>query len=280
MAVTLCTELFENRQGQWSKDENTYTRVWYVETNSKLDGPATACAAIGLSYGDVYNNGTEHDHYSFCKSIQATPYGDDGHSWHVTAQYGTLSEQQQQDNPLNEPTQYTRSFVNTQEKVWVDVYGNPIRNTAGDVFGNQLERDVSCSVLTISRNLWYDAGSIFMYYVNSVNATPFQGMPPRTWRCMNASVSSAYNKNIGTYYRTTVEFLFNPYRHGVWIESRGLRAIDPRTGLLAAIELSPGIYAQDPLPLDWNGQVIIPRSGTPLAWQYFEVYPPLPYTIF
>jgi hypothetical protein len=279
MAITVCNEIIEGRQANWGKEENTYTRVWYVETNSTLDGAGTACSAVGLNYGDMYNTGTEWDTYSFCKSLQASPYGDDGLSWHVTAQYGALSDKQREDNPLNEPVQYTRGFVNTQAPVWYDVYGNPIRNTAGDCFATQIQKDVSCATLTVSRNLWYDAGSIFLYYVNSVNATWFQGCPPRTWRCMNASVSSQYNKNVGTYFRTSIEFLFNPFRHGVWIESRGVREYDWNTGKLKPVIIN-GTVCNDPVPLDQNGQRIPPGSGIPPYFMYYEIYPPLPYNIF
>lgn len=236
MSVVKCRLIGDRRSGQLGAIYvNTYKQIFRVETDSALDGPAVVMAPHGLTgngnvelpirYVDTYSSGNDSDDDAICVSLDAIEEQGTGFkSWIVTADFSTMpptNPEQLDQNPLDEPPRYSLAFsqyTTVARRALIaqpdgTLYGTtpvPLRNSLGEIFRPGIEVDDSRPIYTIQRNEAFVYPGVVMQFVNTVNATAWNGCPPRTVKCQSISSGQVQQRNQFTYYAVTYEFHLNP----------------------------------------------------------------------
>tara|TARA_R110002124_G_C8846985_1_gene506028 strand:- start:193 stop:1026 length:834 start_codon:yes stop_codon:yes gene_type:complete len=275
MAVSSVTEKASTRNFSINdKNERTYTRTFEVITDSQYDGAYLAAAAPGLSIGDTYSTTTESDTLSFVRSVTSECTSPDGKSWRVTADYGPLADSTAQ-NPLNAELEVEWSFSQFTRATDQDIYGDPILNSAADVFSEAVEIDDSRPILKIVKNEASFNALLAYYYKDAVNAQPFYGGARKTVKVQSISSKRLFDATYGYYWKTSLEFAFNPLGWKKIILDQGYREIvnNKKKNILVQ-----GVPVNEPALLDGYGEQL-PVNGQPVFREY-EVYRPLPFSVF
>ena len=155
MAVIAIHEKPQGRTGSinW-ENVRDYKRVFQVETNSKLDGPAFVYSSLGIFLFDAYvsKDITEVDTLARAKNFSSKCTDDNGRFWEVVVEYGKIEiDTQEEENPLNRPAQVSFSFAQFERLIEEDRDGKIIANKAGDPIPN-IVIDDSRPVIVITRN--------------------------------------------------------------------------------------------------------------------------------
>ena len=251
----------------------TYTLVYRVVTSDRLDGPYVARTAVPWGVGDQYNFGAEYDTGAYCTDVSASEdSGGEGISWLVTVSFGRLPPTDE--NPLLQPYKYSYNGQPVDEPYNIDVTGKAVCNTVGDPFQNQLVRQISRPILSVTRNE-ATFNPLIPLLSNTVNADVFFGNAPGTALCMPPQVSTEYHQTYGYYYVTSYEFAINPDGWDDYVWNLGTRSRNPR-GVLKPIVLN-GTPVTDPVPLTWSGDVL-PQNAAPITLR-FQPYNKMPFSI-
>ena len=220
MSILTVHELKKDRDFKFTipggKNARSYTRVFRVRTSD----PATSLVAIGTA--DLTGSGggkiplrfDEHpdDAGALCVDVSAKQEGDDGLGWIVTCSYSTdadtTSREDEEGNPLTRRPKYKWGFALFQSPLERDVKtGKVVTNSAGDAFDPPAEKDDALQTLTITRNESnYDAKRA-RRFINAINADPFLGEPPKTWRITNIDASEHSEQGL-TFYEVAYELVF------------------------------------------------------------------------
>jgi hypothetical protein len=180
-------------------------------------------------------------------------------------------------SPLDDPPDIRWTFLDTEEEVTTDIYGNPICNSAGVIFA--ATRPFSDLLLQVRFNRsWYDP-LVALKFKNTVNLDWFLGVfPPGVVMCTDYSGESARAAQL-MYWVASLQFRIRSagWRHK--FPDRGYReylGIDadgyPR---FQEIVDEQGTPIAEPVYLDGNGRV--KKDGDPIAYREFELFPGAPF---
>jgi hypothetical protein len=189
--------------------------VYRVETDSPEDGPDVAEAYTGFSIGDPYVYGAESDSTIRVTNISIADVEKNRQSWDVTIDF---ARSEATSNPLTEPAKFSRSVQNREEAFERDTHGKPVHNSAGDRFDDVLTREVSRTILKVTKNFASWPQSNYQL-VNTVNRTPYRVgdelYAERQIRLVNMSDEQAFSDELkgpsnpsGLYYAASLEFCF------------------------------------------------------------------------
>ena len=206
-----------------SEGHREYTVTHKVETTvpyngSTGDGPEAISSASGLpAIGDQWSFGNDSDAWAYCHpDLSIKPFGgvrqDDPISVYlVTNKFSTKPLKRCQTNewgdPLLEPDRVSGSFVLYTKEAVKDRYGNPIMNSAHEIFrGPQVEFDSPRGQVRIEQNnATLDLPTIRAVF-NHVNDDVMWGIPARsiklngfTWEELWYGTCTYYYKRVFTF---------------------------------------------------------------------------------
>lgn len=251
MSVWRCQELFKGRRGGLRDGtERTYTRIFQVFTNSKLDGPIEVMFAVDPSTGEripsLYSSyanygGRELDVLAICRNIEPVQDDNDWTVWTVTCTYDTenLNGDPRQgqasaggnpssgsgstndpslEPPIQEWGDWRREEAATQAE---DQKNTPILNAAGQPFDPAPTREIGGLTLVVERNeLVFNAFKMSEYWFTT-NSDMFLGFDLHQWLCKTITGKRQYKGNF-KYWRVRYEFwhakeqvFFNVGRHPI-----------------------------------------------------------------
>lgn len=188
--------------------ETTTPYQWGTDSG---DGPETISSAANLpAIGDIWSFGNDSDSWAFChpeRSIE--PYGavtiGDPIAWYlITSNFSTKPLKrcmtEEWGDPLLEPDRVSGSFILYQKEATKDRFGDPIDNSAFEIFrGPQVEFDSPRAQVKISQNsATLDLPTIRSIY-NHVNDDIMWGMPARSIKLSGFDWEEAWY-GICTYY--------------------------------------------------------------------------------
>ena len=243
----------EKRSGQKGTNlVRTYAKVWRVETDSALDGPAVAMAASGIAtqFVTTYASGNDSDSYALCVSVQAEEEGDSRKSWIVTEQYSTAPPGNPTSfaNPLLDPIAYSLGFDSFRKSITQDINGDEIATTADEPIDPPVETDDSRPVYVVRRNESSVSLPFLLSIKDTVNANPWKGCAARTVKLRNVSTGEIQQRNNINYYTVTYEFHLNRDTWDAKILNFGRRCYVPL--------LDKYIYTKEPHFLNASGVAV------------------------
>ena len=261
------------------KVDKQYVRNWQVIVDDAHEDQVAIenywVTDTGITAGEQFPS----DLYAYAKDIRVNCTDISGKFWKVTCNYGSLDNTAAETNPLLKPAMYEWSFAQFNENTQYDIWGNPIINSAGDMWLGGIPRDNSRPVLKVSHNEWSFSPLMAAYYKDAINGTPFLGAPIKTVKCSNISAKNAYDSNFGIWYwEVDYEFMFDFRTWDAWLMDQGLREYDSTIGERVPILDGGGEKITEPVMLDGFGKKL-PPGGTPV-YGYYEIYPILPFTVF
>jgi hypothetical protein len=197
MALIGTPQLLTTEGGVDEFFRTSYTRSFYVYATTDEDIPFIL---INLGFG-IYSAHPD-DATARCTSIKvsnprkgfydsvANPGGAGSppangtacYQWDVVSEYGPWNpiEHTEDGDPAAQPVEIKMNGVNYEQIVDIDIYGNPIVNTAGDYFDPPVTRDQTRCVLEVTRNETGFSPSTIFAYANRVNSAIWNGFPPYT----------------------------------------------------------------------------------------------------
>lgn len=276
MSVVSVKELYTRTSEINEKGQRSYTRTFQVITDDQWTGPAVVREAVGIAVGDTYLTSTEYDDYAYCLSKSASCTAEDGKQWTVTVAYGPPPETDSQ-NPLNDPPEITWSFSQFQRPAEQTRNGEAIVNVCGDPFANEISRDDSRPILSITRNEAFFSAALAYLYRDCVNSDSFMGASAGQAKVSNISSTRQFNPNFGFYWKTSYEFSFDAAGYEKQILNIGLRERDQNTGQIKHI-LKQGVPITEPVLLDQQGREL--PSGNPPHFLKFPIYFEVPFAAF
>ena len=199
MAIVEIKELFE-ADGSWTlgpenKRTRNYSRKFLVRCDSVTDSPIDIMLNTGLpQLGQYYKVGSSYDQVSVVTNVTPKREKDNAKHWRVDCKYEILDskegKQPPQQNP-NNPTdprnwtpEITTNWVKFQVPTYIDINGNPIVNSCGDLFNPPVNVDDDRLQIKISRyEQWLDVQKC-LKYKNTINSDNFWGCPPGCWKLL------------------------------------------------------------------------------------------------
>ncbi|WP_254510424.1 hypothetical protein [Anatilimnocola floriformis] len=243
------------------KSEPSYSHVYLVRTDNKLQNLPSIRSAPGIAIGDSYFD----DSFAGCNGVDSQPYGEDGF-WHtVTVNWGPWPEREE--NPLNEPTQVEWNLSQFELEVEKDRNGKPIVNAAGMPPRDILTKDDSRPILTVTHNEASFNGALAYSYRDTVNRAAFFNAPRGTVKVMNISASRQFSPICGFFYQVKYEFAFNLDGWAKEFLNCGTHELD--AGKLKPILIN-GKPTDEPVPLTRAGAKL-PAGAAPVMLK-FDVY--------
>lgn len=280
----IVNETFEGTAEVNELFEHRFTRVFVVQSSDQSGfGPAAATNAVAVDIADTYtNNFGETDQFAVCLRKQARCVSERSDVWQVTCEYGPKNPFLINANPLEIFPVATWSTLTFSRPIDIDINGNAIINTAGDLFDPPLEYEDFRPVLNIRRYETSFQAFTSYSYKNTTNLDAFFGADPKHALCADIRLGEPlWSGVIGQYFRVEYEFHFSRDSYG-WqkkVLSAGYRELytRPSDGALAQRPiLVAGQPASSPVPLDVNGQAIDvsqPDWQQNITWQTFEIFP-------
>jgi hypothetical protein len=135
------------------------------------------------------------------------------YQWRATVTYGPWNpiEHTNDGDPTAQQIEIKMNGVNYEQIVDLDVYGNPVVNTAGDYFDPPVTRDQTRCVLEVTRNeVGFSPATIYTY-ANKVNLATWNGFAARTVKIAPPSVVPMWSQfSSEVYSRVTYTFEYDP----------------------------------------------------------------------
>jgi hypothetical protein len=278
VAVVAVREIWSGRG--YSLDDKlvrTYTRVFRVETNNVLDGPALVRSAPGIpQIGHFYTNagGTESDPGAFVTRISPEQDQDDPRFWLVRVEYGTVSitsggkggndrvaPNMRNENPLLRGPEIRWGTSKYQEVANQDRQTRaPIVTSAGELFENGVERDQTRMTLSISRNEASFNHAFFSQFFDNVNVDNFFGFGTGEVKCESITGDFQFENNI-SFWRVNYEFAINKRTWKLRILDQGYKTLDANG---KAVEITDGFAnrAGSPVLLNGAGKKLLDATTT------------------
>ena len=292
MSIISVKELYGNRSGGLDNlYHRTYTRQFEVSTSDpKVGWVAVRIASdpsTGLTIpiiGAFYTNGVsivdplyEFDHGSFVNSLAGTMDGTPT-DWIVTAEYSPWPAGQFDSNPTSWKIRVRFGGERLDKVVDFDKSGVPIKNSAGDRFGDPVVIDDSLRTMVITRNelvSTYDP-EVSAKYSNTINNATWNSFA--TNRCKFGIIETSeeqFDSNNQVWYYT-VTYPVSVERTGkVWTK----KLLDQGYNILVSGTPTPymvkGQPVSDPVALNGSGGVL--GSGSPVTLE-FDVYDDVDWT--
>jgi hypothetical protein len=284
--VTFSTDLpgrSHSLNATWERRYSRRFRASIASSDSPLTGPIairTALATAGYTIGTSYVSGSisdawyEVDAGAYLTNIEVDEEGGDdadGRTWICSLEYGPWTPRQQ--NPLDEPIEFSQEFDNFEIPVDEDTAGNAVVNSAWDRFDPPVTRDDSRPVLTFTRNEpWEPDWALFREYKDSVNDATWFGFPakavkfnaPRVLRKWDQYLADTFPTTGGYYAQVTYRFAVNG---DTWVKRVLNQGFRYKSGSDRKVALVDGLPAQSPVLLNSSGAI----TTTP-HWLTFDVY--------
>jgi hypothetical protein len=189
MSILSVDEEYEGRGGSINRAfERRYTRVFDVTTSDPLVGPLAVRADVRLpQIGHSYTNGAgpydpllETDTGAFANEITAECVGGPegaGIHWRVTVQYEPWDPFDS--DVLSQKVRVQFAGERTERVIDFDKDGVPVRNSAGDRFGDPVTVDAHITTMVITRNELVSAFDIELasLYSDTINNATWNGIP-------------------------------------------------------------------------------------------------------
>lgn len=222
----MTTTLKGPRKVELVRDANghrDYKVTYFVESDSYLDGPATALATPGLPLaGATYLVNNDIDTYAYARldaSVKAVIDDDKPRHFLVEVLFstkGTVGKCQdgQFENPLLEPAKVSGTFRTIREEATHDRLGRPVTNSSHEqIRGPQNEWDIGLPTVRIEQNVGLLNQGTLANMVNTVNGTPLWGLPKRCVKLSNAAWEKKFYGFCLAYYTRVLDFEINA---GTW----------------------------------------------------------------
>ena len=255
------------RNGAWGEDwKRTYTRQWYIKTDSKNDSAKSIIMGGPVRPGYVYDAGGDTDPGAFVRRIEVECRDDNGVEWILTAQYGPYDPNVTPQNPTERRLKVNWIADQVETIIDTDKDGNAILNSAGDVPEPGMTEEKSRPILQIVRCQKTFNARLAQDYSDAINSDVFMGADPRTVRSKAIVGALAWDADEGDYWEVTYQFA---YKAEGWVRKRldaGKRQLVTVGGTtyLTPI-LKGGVPVVDAVPLDGHGKALA-VGGTPRVW--------------
>lgn len=293
MAIAEVVEVSEKEGSVDALRRSTHVRNFLVETNDPLDGDVPVrTASDPVTHltipviGATYSVHGATDPYSFVQSLalrclSASP--NPSHSlWQVTATYGPYDSGQFGIDVTAWPIKCSWGAVSYERVCYEDAHGDPVVNSAGQLFADPLVRDDDRPVLTVLRNERVDAYSDTLAdtYRDTVNKYVWNGYPAKTVKCKSITTSEPqFNAGSGWYYfAVTYVFEFDRDTFAKEIVDQGFSELDPTTGKLKKINDEDGQPFSEPQNLDGSGAPL--PVGDPTVFLTIDLYEEKDFAVF
>ncbi|WP_417398361.1 hypothetical protein [Gimesia chilikensis] len=259
----------------------SYSITFQVLTDSLNDSPRQAAESLGVNIGDAFVFAGVPDPRAVCTGANVSEperiianNGNHGYRYFVTLTYSQLENAQIPSNPLNSPAEYSFDIDYIEIPIDFDANGQPILNTAGDLFDPTLTTKVNFLRMTVQQNeLYYNRG-LALTYTNKVNSDAFEGLLPGQCLCESITGQGPYFQDDIRYYKVNYSFALKEDGWKDVVVSTGMRELDD-SGNLKNIKCN-GSEITTPMSLDINGKAIKDSSGVQ-AQMEFETKGALPF---
>lgn len=275
MAVTTVYELVEKRKRseEWSRTGpvRKYFRFFRAVTDDQKDGPKIVLQAGAIpKLGNVYSCGNETDTGAWCINREANQTSGETKIWDVDVEYSSKldlsseeqSDPEQQENPLDRPTQIKGKFAQFQRSIDKDLDGIAVVNSARQPFDPPVVIDDSRPVIEMTRNEASLDFTLLATYQDAINQDTFLGFPPYTCKLIIPTFDQHFENGV-FFWTITYEIHI---RRELW---HPLQVLDQ--GYYKLVAGSPEVIT------DANGKTLTaPRlldgAGSPLASGASPVY--------
>jgi hypothetical protein len=190
------------------------------------DGPNNVLACPGLPiFGSWWINSNDVDLWAWCRwdrTVKPVVTQEPNKFWEVGLLFSSklpeMEDRPYKDSPVQDPTNepakvqgaLSGSFVNYQEEFVYDIYGNPLVNSAWEQLrGPQVQFDRSRPKVTIEMNVQQLQLDVLAQSVDTVNANPLWGLPPRTIKLTTADWERKFVGQGDYYYTWKLHFDIN-----------------------------------------------------------------------
>lgn len=215
MAIISVNEMKTDRG--FTVDQNgiySYRRSWEVTSDNRLYSNIAAREAVTVNVGDIYEVGSVGDAWyeKDQTAIAVRKTGvcadrDTGRHWIVNIDYGSAEAALiAGSDPLQMRPTVRRYSTKYQEPAFVDAYGRPCTNSAGDPYSPAPNRTVSHRMMQITRPQLLYSDAIALAFEDRVNLDVFYGNDPGTVLCQTIGSEEAFHPAIGPYFM--VDYLF------------------------------------------------------------------------
>lgn len=255
---------------------STYQVSYMVDSTIQV-GPKTVREFVLTSVGQIgstYSYGLESDTASFLQTIEVESAVEDGYTWKALLTYGP-NDNSYIDNPFAKPVEVSVDWVARTRFTNTDRFGNPIVNSAGDLFPEPIEVEEYLPIISISRNEPdYPLGEVFQY-ANAVNSSATTNFAAGTLKAIPPRATLQHSPNSGVYWNINYKFQINPSGYDISLYDRGLREL--KDDKLRDI-IVDGQPVNQPAFLDGSG-LKLAEDGDPVSMSW-SVYPTKDYSFF
>lgn len=230
MAVVQVTEQEGSLGGEDNqKGEFTFSRTFFVKTDSVNDGPQVVLSSPLLpAQNEPYQVGYDNDPTAIVNRRSARLVRGHNRYWEVNVFYSSAAETQQggETNPFDRPPVLNWGFERYQKAIDKDLDDQAIINSAAEPYDPPVEVDDSRPTLTITR-----AEASFNYtkaieYQDSVNLDSFYGFEPGQAKIAGITGRGPIKEGDVTYWDVTYEIQFRREGWQLIILDAGFRYYD------------------------------------------------------
>lgn len=254
MAMSVVGGPKEMRGSRNSKGHREWKVRWRLQSNTLLDGPAVAMQVMDLLYplGAFWDVLADVDIWAWRRpdtEVDPVLTEEPNKFWDVTLHFSTEPIQKCQDlapvtDPLLIPPEISGAFNKYTEEAVYDRFGNLICNSSWEQLrGPQVEFDHNRMSLRIKANYPFIDLGLLSSAVDSVNAFPIWGMPPRTVKLSSAPWQMKFYGLCEMYFEVTYEFDF---KFDTWdkdLLDQGTRCLRGRWGTINGTGFTVNITA-------------------------------------
>lgn len=297
MPVESLREIHAGRDFDTDADVKRYTRVFLCRTTHRHDEGFVVqqfTQASGIGYGATHHQDANASVVSIRGVNSNGPF-----FWTITVGYST--ETKENDNPLEDPIEYSWEDVYRSELTmhYVEMVTNPpqlatgeqrvMTNSAGDAFDKAVNVEVGVKAVNFTLNIdaekdtpsWvFDLPSDPDIGRQSVNDTDIQidGRSYRLHQCkfVRASLSTVKTRNDIPYREVSCRILTNQRGWQIRRLDEGFRFNEG--GTLTPIRENIGTLPSKPAPLNGAGGVLASPSASDLVLLDFLLYPARDFT--
>jgi hypothetical protein len=296
MTITAVKELWQGREGEWSEDQRSYTRVFRVETDYKYHHAGDIetniqIPKIGMPFPADYN--------ARCVSVVPRSESFSPYIWLTTCVYRSKGKDEGSP-PEFDPTSdravirwNTEAYQRVCEKAyWVsstaddappppqdspDIPKIGVVNSAGDPFDPPVMVDDCRFGVTVTKNL-ATVPTWILNYVNAINDDEVTidnvVVPMRSLKVMSVSVGDWRERNWTSYREVSMAFSVETVSHVRDVLDAGFRE---KSGLRVIVRKNivndDGSRISSPALLDGNGKKLDDPQPEDAIYMRYGVYP-------
>jgi hypothetical protein len=208
-----------------------------------LDGPTptqTILNAVGIAIG------SPHPEFPFLGVTERQFTEQDRQHAQVTYQYGTIDEDEDNQNPLQRPDIWSFSVggASVPATYWLDANNQrrPLVNSAGDLIEGQTTEESEIRA-TITGNRPQFPLALASFVANTVNANPYLGGQPFTWKCAGISGSQQFevvNDIPVRFYQISSELVYRASGWQLVVPDVGFNYIEDEVKKRCTVEMPGG----------------------------------------